>query len=216
MAKIYISTNGDKPKNLYTNDQSKENVEAFLIKNGFDTIANNIEREVFKDVVLISDELHSLTTEINSATDYLLYHNVTKSEIVNLFDRKTPGNHMIGDQYKYQKVFDILLSEKIEDETKAKLIIEYLFPTADIILGKKLDLLHNLLVPPIDFITAQNHWNEIKNVVKKAKESGIKVSLASDENALNDFEKSAKGLTDPFEPNYLEALRTLRDQLLDS
>lgn len=216
MAKIFISTNGDKPKNLYLSDEDKNEVENFLLQNGFLENVNNVEIEVYKDVFLISDELEKLSTHVLRNTDYLLHHNSIKDGIKGLFDKRAEGNHIIGIQFKYKNVFDILLEDKIENDSKAQLIIEFLFPTSEAILGKKLDLLHNLLVPPADFAEANKQWEEIETTVESARASGISVSLATDENALTTFQNKVNGMNDPFDPDYIKALADLRDALLSA
>ncbi|MBK8808622.1 MAG: hypothetical protein IPO21_19115 [Bacteroidales bacterium] len=105
----------------------------------------------------------------------------------------------------YPQVFDIIFDGK---DNKAERIIEFLFPTTEAILGKKLYLLHYLLVPPVDFTVAQKQWEELKKAVKTANDSGVKVNLSSDEKALDVFVTESTSKKDAFDPEYLSALRT--------
>lgn len=124
--------------------------------------------------------------------------------------------HEEGDPY-YGFVFNsIILNGEISANEKAAMIIEFLFPTAETILGNKLELLHHLLVPPVDFTEANKQWEKLKKAVKTANDSGVKVTLSSDEKALDVFETESTGKTDAFDPQYLDSLRTLRDKLLAS
>lgn len=174
------------------------------------------------DIILIQDiatkeTLVGANINFNKDTDYFLHHtndNGLFNDQEDLFGSKIQkGAHETRHEDFYQPIFEFILGDL---ENKADHIIELLFPTLEIILGQKLDLLNNLLVPPTDFTAAQNQWEELNKAVKTANDSGIKVSLSSDANALEDFITKSKGKTDAFDPEYLSALTTLRDKLLVS
>lgn len=216
MGKIYISTNRNQPKNLYTSDKDKTKLTAFMETNGFINGVRDNVKEVFANVFLISDELDLLPPNItiDRKSDYLLYHKDTKQTVKEGFDFAQEGHHVIGKKFKYEDVFVILFDDSIQPDNKAKQIIEFLFPKADTILGKKLDLLHNLLVPPADFAEANKQWEEIETTIESARASGIIVSLATNEDALTTFQNAVNGINDPFDPEYIKALAKLRDDIL--
>ena len=126
--RIFISTNSDKPKNLYTSDEDKRRVRTFMSSNGFGQNATDIIKELCTNVFLISDSYPVLPEKItiDRQSDYLLYHQLTKEGVQNAFDNKTFGNHLIGEEYKYGKVFEILLNNRPADK-KAEEIVKSIF-----------------------------------------------------------------------------------------
>ncbi len=195
-----------------------------LLNTNLDIIYWNISETKFQaepldtNVFLIKDEsvnpFENQKIAISKDNDYLMHHSTCNHINTGFKNVHSDGMHEPNNPH-YTEVFDIIFSQ-ITPMDKAAKIIEFLFPSADAILGKKLDLLHNLLVPPVDFTEAQKQWEEIKKSVKTANDSGVKVTLSSDENALKDFTNDATGITDAFDPKYLESLRKLRNKLLVS
>lgn len=184
----------------------------------FKTLDENSKIILINDLTPCEDPQSSFpeTLKIDDKNDYILHHSREDRHInwieTESFFSKTKGMHSLRDNL-YPQVFDIIFDGK---DNKAERIIEFLFPTTEAILGKKLDLLHYLLVPPVDFTVAQKQWEEIKKAVKKANDSGVKVTLSSDEKALDVFVTESTSKKDAFDPEYLSALRTLRDKLLVS
>jgi len=192
--------NGD-PQLLYWNiDENKFQSEPVIETNLF----------LIKDVSM--NPFHGSAITIDKDKDYLMHHFTCNHINVGFKNVHSEGSHISNNQY-YKGVFDIIFSE-VASKEKASKIIEFLFPTAEAILGKKLDLLHSLLVPPVNIVSANAQWEEISKTVKKAQESGINVSLTSDDKALNDFVSEVRSITEAFDPKYIEALTQLRDKLL--
>lgn len=231
MKRVFISTNynklqfiiGERRNELGINLLNSEDNHVLIFSEGtFKAYQANPTQVGY--LFLVNDSSNLLNNSGNpiisinkEKDDYLMRHNTCNHEALFKKDNiHRKGMHEEGDPF-YGYVFnDVILNNNISADQKALKIIEFLFPTSEIILGKKLDLLHNLLVPPVDFKKANEYWEELKKIVEIAKESGINVSLASDENALADFETEAKEIKEAFDPKYLESLRTLRDKLLVS
>lgn len=177
--------------------------------------------EIDSEIVLIYDKKYNESIKViriddEKKRDFLLRHsipeNVTPSYEDKFGKNVTTGEHeRLGKNYP--AVFKIIFDG---ENKKAERIIEFLFPTSEAILGKKLDLLHRLLVHPLDFAEANKQWIEIETTVESAKGSGINVSLATDENALTTFQNKVNGMNDPFDPDYIKALADLRDAILSS
>jgi hypothetical protein len=172
--------------------------------------------EVELSLHIVSDEIKFPSDfKIDKDKDGILFHDSSsddvKRTITNSFNRSKGGSHV--SRSLHESAFTILFGN---ENNKINRIIQLVFPSEDAILGKKLDLLHNLLVPPVDFTEAQKEWKELKKAVKTANDSGVKVTLSSDENALDVFVTESTGKKDVFDPAYLESLRTLRDKLLVS
>lgn len=165
---------------------------------------------------IVSDEIEfTRDYKIDKDKDGILFHDSSSTDvkvtISNSFNRSKGGSHISGSLH--EKVFKTLFDN---EKDKVKRVIELVFPTAEAILSKKLDLLHNLLVPPADFAEVNKQWEEIETTVESAKASGINVSLATNEDALKAFQMAVNGINDPFDPGYIKALADLRDAILPS
>lgn len=218
--RIFITTNitrlrenitGTRQDELGIEQLGHNNCNALYLNenNRFDTNTTS------SSLILIFDESYPITItnigEINTDTDGLLHHTTTpQNEQYTQFLHKKEGLHENTDEHLYKPVFKIIFDN---DNNKAQRIIEFLFPTADSILGKKLDLLHSLLVPPIDFTDADTKWKEIGDAIKNAPKEA-NVSPLIDDKALETFKNAVSGKTDAFDKGYLEALTILRDALL--
>ncbi len=208
MKQIFITTSHTSLKALFKETPYEKQA------NSFNVDFKHMEGEL--TLHILSDEIQFPNGfKIDKVNDGILFHDSSsenvKTTITNAFNHSKGGSHVSGSLH--ERAFKILFSN---EHYKVNQIIQLVFPTSEVILGKKLELLHTLLVPPVDFTEAIKQWKELQKTVKTAKESDINVSLASDENALTDFEKSATGLTDAFDPKYIEALTQLRDKLLVS
>ncbi len=208
MKQIFITTNKTTLEDLFR-ETSYEN-DANLFRIPFTLSEGDLT------FYAVSDTLEfPASYNIDKNNDGILFHNScseeVKTKITNSFNHSKGGSHV--SMSLHESVFKIIFGNEID---KIKRIIQQVFPTSEAILGKKLDLLHNLLVPPVDFTEVNKQWKEIKKAVKAAKDSDIKVLISSDENALRDFVNESTGKTDAFDPKYLEALRSLRDKLLVS
>ena len=223
--RLFISTNYDRLRRVIGNQRENKGIN--LLNESYLLYWNNINSFQINQlddacIILVRDEVYdNNNTPIDTLeniqilqNDYLMRHSKYTHKIIDFEGRvNSGGQHEPQDPY-YSKVFDYILDDLISDKTEQ--IIEFLFPTTDIILGKKLDLLHNLLVPPADFAEANKKWEEIETTVESARASGIHVSLAEDENALTTFQNSVNGINDPFDPGYIKALADLRDAILSS
>ena len=227
--RIIISTSWDKlnfigrareTKNLNLLSLKSEDGKKFINKFiGYNHTTNAFEaKKIDTDIILIQDtamlgDLIDAGLTFNKETDYFLHH-TNNNGLLNKQDQQfkatTSGAHETAKEHKYKPVFDFILGE---DNNKAQRIIEFLFPTADSILGKKLDLLHSLLVPPVDFTDANAKWKEIGEAIKIAPKEANLSPL--DANALETFTTAIIGKTDAFDKGYLEALTILRDALLN-
>lgn len=215
--RIFISTDA----NLHgtfggrsdTDFQTKLNISNLSLLNNNDIVYYN--GTVFdttstgSSIIIVKDLSTTKLTGINANTDFLLHHKKTDSHVTNVVNnfegQKVLGQH--PDKY-YKDVFKIIFDDTINN--KAQRIIEFLFPTADTILGKKLDLLHSLLVPPVDFADAKEQWKKIKEAVDEARTRGVVVSFPADVLPLTDFETAVSNITGAFD----KALTKLRDTLL--
>lgn len=219
MKRIFISTNYIKLEKVI---DEKRNLKGINLINNYDLLYFNKASQSFQaepvietDLFLVKDESttpFNLLT-INPEKDYLMHHNTirnhTNAGFKGVHDK---GMHEENNKW-YTGVFDIILDNEV---SKAEHIIDFLFPTEEIVLGKKLDLLHSLLIPPIDIAEANNKWADIEKTVQTARASGITVSLATDENAITTFQNAVNGINDPFDPEYIKALADLRDAILSS
>lgn len=208
MKQIFITTRKTSLQELFRETNCENSA------NSFDIPFTQTEGEL--SLHILSDEIEFPNNfKIDKDKDGILFHDSSsenvKTTIANSFSRTKGGSHTSGSLH--ERAFKILFGN---EEDKVKRIIELVFPSEDAILGKKLDLLHHLLVPPVDFTEAQKQWEELKKAVKTANDSGVKVTLSSDENALDVFETESTGKTDAFDSEYLSSLRTLRDKLLVS
>lgn len=208
MKKIFITTSKESLTDLFYKTDYQNHANSFTIP--YSLTDGEFSLHIVSDEIIFPDDF-----KIDKDKDGILFHDSSsddvKTNISNSFNRSKGGSHVSGSLH--EKAFKILFGN---EEDKVKRIIELVFPSADVILGKKLDLLHNLLVPPVDFTEAQKQWGELKKAVKTANDSGVKVTLSSDEKALDVFETESTGKTDAFDSEYLSALRTLRDKLLAS
>lgn len=206
MKQIFITTRKSSLEELFRDTYHETNADVFLIP--FTLSEGELTLHVVSDEIKFPDNF-----QIDKDKDGILFHDSSSGDvkitITNSFNRFKGGSHISGSLHK--RAFEILFGK---EEDKVKRIIELVLPSAEAILGKKLDLLHHLLVPPVDFTEAHQQWEELKTAVKTANDSDVKVTLSSDENALNVFETESTGKTDAFDSEYLSALRTLRDKLL--
>lgn len=219
MKRIFISTNYTKLDKVI---DEKRNLKGIHLIANFDLLFFNHASQSFQTEPVIETDLFLVKDEsttpfnlvsINPENDYLMHHNTIRNHTNEGFKGvHDKGMHEEGNKW-YTGVFDRILDD---DANKAERIIDFLFPSVEIILGKKLDLLHSLLVPPVDTTEANAKWANIRNIVQTARASGINVSLATDENALTTFQNKVNGMNDPFDPRYIEALTDLRDALLTS
>ncbi|MCC6447698.1 MAG: hypothetical protein IT215_03335 [Chitinophagaceae bacterium] len=218
MKRIFITTDVEKAKGLYvstvddTNPARKQQIEI-----DFATLPKVYEYGTDFKIIIIKDDFknwsdYSIVKEIaDESKDYILYHETSTQEvkeaITTVFNAThiVHGSHIVG--ASHDKVYRILFDN---DNNKAQRIIEFLFPTADTILGKKLDLLHSLLVPPVDFADAKEQWKKIKEAVDEARTRGVVVSFPADVLPLTDFETAVSNITGAFD----KALTKLRDTLL--
>jgi hypothetical protein len=208
MKQIFITTRNTSLKDLFKETPYDRHADSFDVP--YTLTEGELTLHILSDKIEFPNGFN-----IDKINDGILFHDSSSKNVMTTiteaFNQSKGGSHVAGSLH--EKAFKILFSN---EQNKVNQIIQLVFPTSEVILGKKLDLLHNLLVPPVDFTEVRKQWKELQKTVKSAKESDINVSLASDENALADFEKSAAGLKDAFDANYLEALRNLRDKLLVS
>jgi hypothetical protein len=208
MKQIFITTRITSLKELFRETNYENSANSFNIP--FTLTEGELS------LYIVSDEIEFPSNfKIDSDKDGILFHDSSsddvKKTITNSFNCSKGGSHVSGSLH--ERAFRFLFDN---ESNKINRIIQLVFPSADAILGKKLDLLHHLLVPPVDFTEANKQWEELKKAVKTANDSGVKVTLSSDEKALDVFETESTGKTDAFDPQYLDSLRTLRDKLLVS
>lgn len=230
MKRIFISTNYDRLEVVIGHELRNTHGINLLQNNNvlyFNETKNSFQAEPYANsaLFLIKDEIieggnnpiDALSNLRILPDDYLMRHSRCTHNVQDFGNRvNNNGRHEDDDPY-YSHVFkNIIFSRYINPIQKASAIIEFLFPTAEVVLGKKLDLLHSLFVPPVDTTEANRKWADIKKTVQTARASGIHVSLAEDENALATFQKSVNGINDPFDPGYIKALADLRDAILSS
>lgn len=229
-SRIFITTNWDSlvdrvlPKSAPNRNGNSKGINVLSNNNPilyFDMLnlifqSNAIETEI----ILLHDESYNTVINnlgIKKEADYLLHHSIPNNPTPSYGELFGPhftiGQHELAGP-KYPEVFEVIFNDGITN--KSEKIIEILFPTTEIILGKKLDLLHSLIVPPVDTTEANGKWADIKKTVQTARASGITVSLATNEDALTIFQKAVNGINDPFNPDYIKALADLRDAILPS
>ena len=228
MKRIFISTNYERLE-VVIGDDLRNTHGINLLQNNtvlyFNETQNSFQAEphtnsalfLIKDEIIESDNIpvDALNNIRILPDDYLMRHSRCTHNVQDFGNRvNNNGRHEEDDPY-YSHVFkNIIFSRDIYPINKASAIIEFLFPTAEFILGKKLDLLHSLLVPPVDIAEANNKWADIKKTVQTARASGITVSLTTNEDALTTFQNAVNGINDPFDPKYIKALANLRDDIL--
>lgn len=224
--RIFISTNYDRLRRVIGDQRDNKGIQLLNENNllYWNPNSKSFQINLLMDasIFLVRDENYgNNNTPIDTLeniqiqqSDYLMRHSRYTHKIIDFGGRvNSKGQHEPRDPY-YSKVFECILDDSINEKTEQ--IIEFLFPTSDIILGKKLNLLHNLLVPPADFVEANKKWEEIETTVESARASGINVSLATNEDALTTFQKAVNGINDPFNSVYINALADLRDAILSS
>lgn len=204
MNRIIISTSIPKLNSILKTNLDK--LEQFKSRNfvGFCEINKTFVNDIMdKQIILINDNFKEFTEGFfNKGTDYFLHHtnkNGLSEKQDELFDnlRICTGRHEVGEaninETKYPKVFEIIFDN---ENDKLNRIIQFLFPTLDedTILNEKLDFLHNCLIPEnLCKIKCKSEW-QVDSEFKKLKELKC---------------------TDPFDDNYIEALTTVRDKLLN-
>lgn len=191
--------------------------EADINKEG---VRNNLKKILAalsdKDIVVVFFHRNNIP---HKTTFLSIYDNILNGK-PRIVGRDEVFSHVEGDTtnpfYRLSELWDCNSNKGFEE--KLNEFKETWFPSADVILGKKLDLLHSLLAPPTDeFKDAEKQWAAIKKTVEEANKNRSddeKLSLATDENALTTFETSVSNITGAFDKPYLEALTTLRDKLL--
>lgn len=230
MKRIFISTNYERLEVVIGHDLRNTHGITLLQNNSvlyFNEMLNSFQSEPHNNTTLflIKDEIHDGGNNPVDALynikilpdDYLMRHSRFTHNVKDFGIRvNNNGRHEEDDPY-YSHVFkNIIFSRDINSIEKASAIIEFLFPTPEVVLDKKLDLLHSLLVPPVDTTEANSQWADIKNTVLKARASGINVSLATNEDEFTTFQKAVNGINDPFDPDYIKAIAKLRDAILPS
>lgn len=209
--RIIISTDHGKLFDVIGNNNTQKQL--LLLQNnkfiGYDYTTNEFAANKFDtDIILIQhsatkDELRNIA--FKKETDYFLHHtntNALSSVQMTLFFGIIDGKHETPPEYKYKPVFDIILDPK---NNKAERIIEFLFPNADAILCKKLDLLHQCLMPVDAYgVVLKKDWWKEENDKKEA------------ENNLNNLKTAAKKNNEPFNVEYMQALEKLKHALLQS
>jgi len=208
MANIFISTNNAQPANCFDGEEEQLAVLNFLNAINFPEIPLI---EVVENVYLILDSLITIpsTVQVNYNEDYLLYHNRTERDLINLFaaNQRKEGHQTQRAQDFYKPVFTILLNEDLQN--KYSQILEILGFTESQILEKdilevKLNLLHHCLTPEgAKTPEAIENYSLIKDLIKKVKwgEKTVVEHLAEQTNCFDD-------------DNYIKPLTKLRDALL--
>lgn len=220
--RIFISTNFDRLRNVL--GEAKRNQKGINLLSNNNFLYWNTDSKQFQatatqtNLFLVKDEVRDGNNAIDALggieiqdTDYLMRHSKYTHRIQDFGNRiHQDGEHEQGNVF-YTTVFNFIFDN---GENKAQRIIEFLFPSAEAILSKKLDLLRSLLVPPVDYDAANKRWEEIKKAVKIASQSGLNITLATNEDALTIFQSQTSSVKSAFDPNYHLALTTLRNSLL--
>ncbi|MBK8370391.1 MAG: hypothetical protein IPL20_03235 [Saprospiraceae bacterium] len=201
MKRIIISTNYAKLDDIL---ESRNVLNLISINSDFFT-GYCEEKEEFvskkNDAALILIQDNATITQLkdaglifNKETDHFLHHkneNALLSYQNILFKYWTDGMHETVHEHKYKPVFEIILDDK---DNKAERIIQFLFPQKRKDIQTRLQILHQCLVP-----------SELENI-KDVSEEIIK--------DFESFKTEIEGILNPFDPDYLEKLRTLRDKWL--
>lgn len=227
--RIYISTNFNRLRRVIGEQRNNRGINHldnnFLLS--WNSINNCFEAgfNPDTDLFLLRDEAYdennnpidTLGSTTILATDYLKRHSKYTHSINQFEDRiHSKGQHEENDPI-YTRIFELILRENIDIANK---IIEFLFPSREGILGKKLELLHTLLVPPVDLNINLKEWKELEEVVKKANEANLNIEINTEawrKFVLEDINGKASEFNEnPFSEEYINALTSLRDALLSS